>query len=350
MLSLDMKEKMYDLAFRFWETGLWKHHTDQQLFAVQLPDGQIGYCSVMGRGNRFVTLEVHVGQSGINSYYDLLEACQDSSSHNVFEILSVLGLDSLQCAYGVEGAGKDMVWDAKFFAKKLHVRLTGPSQLPCFFRQIPMRRPEPISEERDAENMMAALRAALFVSMGSEERNRRTGGHGGMVFAMVDGPGEMVPLITELDAGMFRISYVELPEHTDPILPDIHPADEETVAKVRKCRPSGIWECAIAYFPEAGVEEDPSLIPSCPLAVDARTATVLLAEDMGDFDRRPDEMYNTFLQNLIRLGERPASIRISRKDRRAEVFFSLLARQLGIPFRVCKEVPALSVVLLQIYG
>ena len=41
-------EKMYELAFQYKSTKLWQQLYDDELFAVQLDDGEIGYCSIMG--------------------------------------------------------------------------------------------------------------------------------------------------------------------------------------------------------------------------------------------------------------------------------------------------------------
>ena len=41
-------EKMYELALRFYNAKLWDLMYDDELFAVGLSDGEIGYCSIMG--------------------------------------------------------------------------------------------------------------------------------------------------------------------------------------------------------------------------------------------------------------------------------------------------------------
>ena len=41
-------ERLYSLAFAVRKTKLWKTLYDNELFAVSLSNGEIGYCSVMG--------------------------------------------------------------------------------------------------------------------------------------------------------------------------------------------------------------------------------------------------------------------------------------------------------------
>ena len=44
-----MDRELLDLGYRFRNTKLWKTIYEDELFAVQLRNRQIGYCSLMGR-------------------------------------------------------------------------------------------------------------------------------------------------------------------------------------------------------------------------------------------------------------------------------------------------------------
>ena len=55
-------EKMYELAFQYKSTKLWQQLYDDELFAVQLEDGEIGYCSIMGElGDHIALILAGVG-------------------------------------------------------------------------------------------------------------------------------------------------------------------------------------------------------------------------------------------------------------------------------------------------
>ena len=60
-------EKMYDLAFQYKAAKLWKLLYDDEVFAVKLPDGETGYCSVMGMIGQHLALPElpHIAGCGI---------------------------------------------------------------------------------------------------------------------------------------------------------------------------------------------------------------------------------------------------------------------------------------------
>ena len=43
------KDKLYDAAFRYKKAGIWKKLWDNEVFAIKLTCGEIGYMSIMGK-------------------------------------------------------------------------------------------------------------------------------------------------------------------------------------------------------------------------------------------------------------------------------------------------------------
>ena len=70
-------DKMYDLAFQYKGTKLWQQFYDDELFAVKLADGEVGYCCVMGMIGEHNALAVYVGDKGYQSYCAIRNADQD---------------------------------------------------------------------------------------------------------------------------------------------------------------------------------------------------------------------------------------------------------------------------------
>ena len=52
VISYMPTETLYDIALQYKKTKLWKQLCDTELFALKLSNGEIGYCSVMGRAGR----------------------------------------------------------------------------------------------------------------------------------------------------------------------------------------------------------------------------------------------------------------------------------------------------------
>ena len=123
-------DKLYQLAFAFRKAKLWKSLYDSELFAVTLPDGEIGYCCVMGAAGEHLALALYVGSSGLDSYRLLQEVGDmDVSPLKASEIM--LSQDCLQCSF----ENKDMLTPEELSA--LTPRCTGlPSGEPTHSRSL----------------------------------------------------------------------------------------------------------------------------------------------------------------------------------------------------------------------
>ena len=64
-------DNLYELAFRYKKTKLWKHLTDTQVFAVKT-DKETLFISVMGGLNEHIALAVYP-EDEFYSYYNFLD-------------------------------------------------------------------------------------------------------------------------------------------------------------------------------------------------------------------------------------------------------------------------------------
>ena len=64
---------LFDLAYKFRNSKVWKAFYEDEVFAVTLPDGQIGYCYIMGRSGEHMALSVHIGGEGFTTYRKIKE-------------------------------------------------------------------------------------------------------------------------------------------------------------------------------------------------------------------------------------------------------------------------------------
>lgn len=62
------REILYDAAFRYKKTGLWKKIWDSEIFAIKLRSGEPGYISVMGQLGEYNALALYIGDEGYKSY------------------------------------------------------------------------------------------------------------------------------------------------------------------------------------------------------------------------------------------------------------------------------------------
>jgi hypothetical protein len=76
---------------------LWKYLSDNELFAVRLYNGEIGYCSVMGELGRHIALALYIGRGGLDSHREFLEAKDIYNEMHRHE--KMMAQNCLQCSF-----------------------------------------------------------------------------------------------------------------------------------------------------------------------------------------------------------------------------------------------------------
>jgi hypothetical protein len=64
------KEEFKKLASEYLRAELWEDLTDSDVFGVELEDGRIAYCCVMGNSGIHKGLGIYVGKRGFRTYLD----------------------------------------------------------------------------------------------------------------------------------------------------------------------------------------------------------------------------------------------------------------------------------------
>lgn len=99
-----ISDKLYQLAFEYKKTKLWKILWDTQVFAVKLSDGNMGYISIMGMAGEHCALALYIGADGLDSFRTIAKANQFMMAPMEFQE-SLLQQNCLQCVF----EGKDVL-------------------------------------------------------------------------------------------------------------------------------------------------------------------------------------------------------------------------------------------------
>ena len=295
-------EKMYDLAFQYQKARLWKRLYDSEMFAVALPDGQTGYCSVRGMTGDPPALIVYVGKKGYNTYRAAAaEAVQTGTPP------WMMAQDCLQCSFEAQGYLREGEREeVRRYAEAHHILLRGNSAYPQFTRYIPNRYPGEIEAEAEQAQICEALDAAA--ALAEQLRGSRKADLG-----IVDVEKDVleIPYLIR-DGGGFRLEHTALPvEFTTP-----RELDEKTAAKIRKLKKSGILECEILRaVGEPG--EDPAKLPAILLCVDNRQGYLLPVMPIPCYEENPDGMLDHFLNTLIENRICPRAVKLRDGQTRA---------------------------------
>ena len=315
-------DKMYELAFQYRSTKLWKQVYDSELFAVRLSDGEIGYCSVMGELGEHLALSVYVGERGYQSYRMILDA-DPSSMDPIKEGFLLTSQDCLQCAF----EKKDMLSDEELaevrqYAKAHQRPLRGKNAFPQFTKYRPGRFPWHFDSPLDEARICDALSAAITLSGLLQAQSKEEMGLFPLsIFS------QSVPLL-EQSSGSWTVTAVGLPnaamQYPEP------PFDNELLAmRIKGLKKRGVWECGIVCMPKAVQSETPEEAPYFPqvlVAVNLITGMILkpVTTDAED----PAEMINGFAEEL--LNEKTAPKKIRAYDDRTYALLRNLCGKTGI--------------------
>lgn len=129
-------EHLYSLAFAVRKTKLWKTLYDNELFAVSMSNGEIGYCSVMGALGEHLALALYIGSEGLDSYRLFQEA--NYMEMNVLKTQEfMLSQVCLQCSFESKEELSSKELDAvRKYAAKYHF-----SEGPAYDRSVPLLAP-----------------------------------------------------------------------------------------------------------------------------------------------------------------------------------------------------------------
>jgi len=246
-------DRAYSLAFAFRKEKLWKHLYDTELFAVSLPNGEIGYCSVMGFLGEHLALALYVGSKGLDSYRRLLES--NTEGMNLLKAQEIAFSQScLQCSFECKDElTPSELSAARSYAARHGVTIRGANAYPQFLCYRPARYPCAVSRQKDIELICAALEAALAVSEKLEHTGKSQLG-------FQEGPAYhyTVPLLTPSKEG-FAWSLHPLPPKQPVCYPEPMLQDEllaMRLKKAKKCRTT--WMCDLVMLPQPYAEEETS--------------------------------------------------------------------------------------------
>jgi len=291
------QEKLYELAFAYRETKLWKKLYDTELFAVVLPGGEIGYCCVMGHLGEHLALSLYVGEEGLNSLRMLRD--QGDGVRNVQEFL--LAQNCLQCAFGnKDDLSPEELSSVRAYAAKHKLSFRGKNAFPQFMKYRAAHIPWPISEEADMEMLGAALRGALAVSTALAERGSKME-RGFQDALFEDRP---VPLLTPSQDG-FTWSMHALPPYSPPTYPQPVIEDELLLMRLKKCKKrAGVWMCDVVMYPNPVIMEESAapLFPYVLLTADRDTGVVISIEPVMDYRDGADELLRGLAGQMLEHG------------------------------------------------
>ena len=287
-------DRLFELAFQYKKTKLWKEMFENQLFAVRLPRRRIGYVSIMGILGEHNAVALYVGDEGLKSYFTLSSdefQFLDESDYNP----SLLNNISLQVAFdGKEYLEPDEIEAAKLYASAHKIRIAGKNAYPHFIKNSAGYIPWRIESEEDEEDLITALEAAIAVAAGPI-----VNGFDFREFPVINEISCEIPLL-EREDNDYTLKMMLLPE-VEPYSPPLGESYDADAAALLKSIPQGGMLLAglmIIPSPAGWDHSDIPVIPTCLLVIEDESEMLLPVQPVALYEKRTDVMINKFMEAL----------------------------------------------------
>lgn len=311
----EIQERLEKLAYEYKGTELWETLSDSDVFGVQLEDGRIAYCCVMGSSGVHTGLGVFVGNRGFKTYLDSIDDSQLKNARVMFE--RVANCEDIQLTFSDEGR-------ADFWCQHPH-QVAEPDNYTDAERIIMCQ----ALEACIALNKFIAIAEGDVVSFGFDEYEEYPTKEGG----------KEAPLLTRQDNG-YICTTIKLPaydksdEQWVENLADKALKTESVMSKIGRLmgiRKIGTLQCRLIHCPSAIKEENEPFgyFPHVLLAVNKSDSRVLKPEMARLEDENGAEtILINFFESMEEEGRLP--LQISVPDELTERFLKTFCRHMGI--------------------
>ncbi|MDE7363790.1 MAG: plasmid pRiA4b ORF-3 family protein [Ruminococcus sp.] len=336
--AVDIAPELYEAAFNYRQTKLWKKLYDTDMFAVELSNGETGYCTVMGRAGEHIAIAVYIGQNGWNSFKKLILSDEYHSDDEMFEVL--ISQDCIQCEFVCKAdISDDVLEKIQAYGKANGISFKGKNSYPDFIRYTPYKVPWAVNPQ-EQKIMKEVLLAATYISERLESgETRKTIG--------LDDIREVseIPLLKVTENGVV-CGRTAVPESTEIAYPT--PEFKKT-DKLKKLKKKASWECEAVCLRSPSVSDDGE-IPGFPIiliAVNTENDFMLVTEPFHDYNKNAEQILDDFVTKMIENKVCPGSVVI--KDKRTEMLLKDFCDKCGIIMMTTNKFSKLDAIKAELF-
>ena len=231
------REDLYDIAFQFRDTAIWKKLTDTEVFAIRLSNGEFGYISLLGNWGDYIALCLYIGEKGVQSFRLMVDRLKPSGAPFKDHELMVQD-DSLQIILGDEDELFPEEWEEiRMYAKRKPVKLLGSNAYPQFVKYEPGFHQWKLETE---EERISLHEAALATCLLAKELETKTPKELGIV--PVTPQMREVPLLEINGDTVVVAGRAPFPEKKEVHYEFVTTDNQVLFASVKKLTRKGTWE------------------------------------------------------------------------------------------------------------
>ncbi len=328
-----MREQLYDLAFRYKKARLWKKLWDNEIFAIKLTSGKIGYISIMGKSSEYCALGLYIGEEGFQSFRTMENASRYISSEFVFHEM-LIQQNCLQIALeNKDDLMTEELEEVRTYAKKHDRRLGGKNAYPQFLKYEPNRIPWKVTAKEDETALLEAMEAAILLAEALQTTKPKLLG-----IEAINPFTQEVPLFEVKGQQLNQIGFAALPGDKEVTYLPVRAKNDFAIKTVKKLPQKGIWEAEFFRFPEPVQDNDTGKAPYFPLClflVERKSDYVIPMLLTMEEEHNPQAMIQQYANSLKEHAVCPVEIRC--RDERTHAFLQDFCEKTNIKIELSDE-------------
>lgn len=299
-------DELYELAFAFRRAKPWDRLNENELFAIPLPNGETGYCSVMGGSGRHFALAVYPGEPGLRSLQSMQSMQEKADIFTWFESSNPLktleNMVSHLCIQCSLENKIDMLPEelssVRSYAARHNIMFRGRHSFPRFVTHRPATYPARVTSEEDIQILCAALRAVLAVNeklLSGKRTKQALGFSDGLAAA------RSLPMLVQ-GQDDYTWSIGMLPD----MLPQTYPRpvlrDEILLARLKKTKKqTATWACNVVMFPQPVQEKEDStpVFPYMLFTADKESGNVFIPIMVRSYEQEADKLLHNLGEQML---------------------------------------------------
>ena len=336
------KEDLIAVALQFRIQKLWDELDDSMIFGVRLPDGETGYCCVMGNGGEHFALGLYKGITGFTTYLNSVNRLPGTDPFEMF-----LTYDCLNCDY--ENASESNLTSAqkkliRTVANERHIKMCRPNGYPEFIRyDRGFIRTE--LNEHEMSDLGIALKAGIEVAsrvkgMTLAELGKLGFGEDGYYPSSVGG--DHIPMLEMQKDGSFKWSVTVTPKVVNGSFPTPLFTNVLAGGRLKTMQRVGAFQCKVMHMQSPVKNKEGVFYPLLMVLVNDEGMMFPVMQKSED-PHAEDELINQLAFTLISMEVYPEEFLVD--DRFSEAFMDDFCKKTEIKLKKIDYLPELEEVV-----
>lgn len=319
---------IYDLAFRYKETRLWKKISAHMPLDLELEDGNIAHICVVGQMGEYNAVVVGLNDEG---YYFLDKLLKNELLLNEYvKFANIFEGNFIQMALGKKSyLNKEELERVSAYKKKNNLKLKGPKTFPFFRKSREFGQSVELKDEEGFNIFSQVLKALISLGSMLKEKNRRE--------LKIGYPHEFdkVALMKNQNGTYIISDYIERPQNVKISYPEAKIINIDTTRKLKEIPKNIVFNLKLIPIYNPEIDNGQLYIPLM-LAPFVDGLDLMLTLDVTESpDDYPDKIVNDFLQVLVEEETNPALINVF--DKRTFDLFKNICSVLDIGIKLIDE-------------